>query len=182
MLESINQFFKKIKSFIRDYGSKFAFSLGMGGILAIYIIEKCKIKLIPVLKDTEHLYQFFLDNNITEINTIEIYILIISIIAIISSPLLSKKDSKRSIEVFIFITLFIFELVSVMSMIIYKDISKLFILGTIIISIYLVWIVMDILKIIYSWTKLDKSSEKQVDVAKLTFIWAIIAFILGVLR
>lgn len=182
MEESINKIFLKIKSLIREYSSKFVFSLGMGGLLAIYIIELCRMKVIPVLKETEDLYEIFVNLNIVDINVIEIYIIAISIVAIISSPLLSKKDLKRSYEVFFLITVFVFEIICFMSMVINKDINKLFIVGTTITSIYLVWIFIDILKIIYAWIKIDKSVEKQVDVAKLTFIWAIIAFILGLLR
>lgn len=178
----ISQFLKKIQLLIKNYGSKFTLSIGIGGVLALYIIEICRIKLIPILNRKEALYKFFVDNNITEINKFEICILIISIAAIIASPLLSKKDLKRDYEVLAFIILFIFELASFMSIIVYKDITEVFILVTTIMSFYLVWIGIDILKIIYGWSKIDRSAEKQVDVAKLTFIWAVIAFILGALR
>lgn len=153
ILEYINQLFLKSKLLIEHYGSKATFSFGMGGILSIYIIESCRMKIIPILKGKEDLYNFFIESNITEINVIEIYIIVISIIAIISSPLLSKKDLKRSFEVFMLIILFIFEIICFMDMIIHKDISKLFIIGTMITSIYLVWIIIDILKIIYLWIK-----------------------------
>lgn len=175
-------FFKKTKLSIKNYGYKFMFSLGVGGLLALYIIELCRIKLITNLNWEEYFHDFIIYNNINRISYIEICILITSIISIVSAPLLSKRDSKRNFEVIFFIILSVFELICFMSMLVQQEINNMFILGTTITSIYIVWITIDILKIIYTWTKIDKSAEKQVDVSKLTFIWAIIVFIIGILR
>jgi len=44
---------------------------------------------------------------------------------------------------------------------------------------YISWLGIEVLKAIYRWLIIDKGKENQFDVAKLTFIWVIIAFVLG---
>lgn len=171
----------KIKLAIKNHASKIVFSLGMGGILALYIVEFCRIRIIPNLKNPENLSEFLLDNNLIMIHPIEVVILISSIVAIILAPLLKSQNAK-TIKMFSLIVFLFFELIAFMSVMVYQEISLVFILSTTITSIYLIWIAMDILQIIYNWIKIDKKIEEQVDVVKLTFILAIIAFLLGLLR
>ena len=181
-MKSISRFFSKMESLFEKYGVRGALSIGIGGIISLYIIEYCRINLLPVLGGTDVLYKFIVDNNITSINKIEVFIMFISIIAIISAPLLTKRNSKKRFEIFLIVILLSLELVCFMSVIIYQYINTLFILGTSITVIYLVWFSIDVLKEIYFWTRINKSKEDQVDVTKLTFIWAIIVFILGLSR
>jgi hypothetical protein len=182
MMKNISELFLKVKSLFEKYKSRGALSIGIGGIISLYIIEYCRINLLPVLDGTNVLYNFIIDRNITGINKIEVFIMCVSIVAIISAPLLAKRNSKKGIEIFLIIMLLFFELASFMSVIIYQYITILFILMTTITAIYLVWFVIDVLQIIYDWTRINNSDENKVDVTKLTFIWAIIAFILGFLR
>ncbi|MGU8438674.1 hypothetical protein [Clostridium perfringens] len=181
-MENIKKIFPKIKFLFKKYSSRGAISIGLGGLISLYIIEYCRINLIPFFNGKNSLYNFILDNNITSINEIEIFIMLVSIIAIISAPLLAKRNSKKMFEIFLIVILLFLELVCFMSLIVYQYITTLFILGTVITWSYLVWFSIDILKEIYLWTRINKSKEDQVDVTKLTFIWAIIVFILGLLR
>lgn len=181
-MENVSRLFFRIKSLFEKYAVRGSLSIGIGGIISLYIIEYCRGNLLYTFDGTNNLYEFIIDQNIISINNIEVFIMGISIIALISAPLLTKRNSKKSFEIFLIVILLFFELVCFMSVIIHQDITVLFILGTTITVIYLVWFLIDVLKIIYFWTRISNSEENKVDVSKLTFIWAIIAFILGFFR
>ncbi|MDQ0149615.1 hypothetical protein ACFO6R_16100 [Eubacterium multiforme] len=175
-----NRNFSKILSVIKNNLSKGVFSLGMGGLVAIYFIEFCRIRIIPNLKSiNSNFYEVFITNNMIHIDTIELYGIIISIILIMIAPLLREKEN---LTICFFIVIIFIESVSFMSVFVHQSITKLFILGTILTSVYLIWFIIDILKSIYNWIHIEKSSKNQVDVTKLTFIWAIIIFLIGLLR
>lgn len=177
----VKHIFLSIKSIIKDYGSRFIFSVGVGGIFALYLIEFCRVRILPNISNIDIMHGSGNHLEVMKIHPMEVFIFLISIISIMISPLLSKKKSKI-IRIFSLIVVLFMELVSFMSIIVYQEISSLFIVWTMIMSVYLIWIAIDILKVIYNWLKINKESEEQVDIAKLTFIWAIIAFILGLLK
>lgn len=181
-MKFIKVLFWRIKYLLKKYSGKGAFSIGIGGLISLFIIEYCRFKLIPFFTGTNALYNFIVDNKLEDITNIEFIIMFISIIAIIFAPLLTKRNSKKMFKLTFIVLLLFFESVCFVSIIINPSITKPFILLTTITFISLVWFSIDILKVIYSWTKIDKSKENQVDVTKLTFIWAIIVFILGLLR
>lgn len=161
--------------------SKTIFSIGLGGLFSLYIIQLCRVKLLPFIKEQGELSEIAISMGGASINSIEIFILLVSLTAIISAPLLSEKSSKGSKQVFILVILIFFNLMTFMSIVIQQQVNTIFIISITIASIYLVRIGLDILKIIYNWTKQDKKVDDQPDVAKLTLIWAVIAFILGIM-
>ncbi|MBP2098048.1 hypothetical protein [Enterococcus rivorum] len=181
-MSKIQKYLLVVQSIVKKYGSKFVFSLGLGGLFSLYIIEFFRMKVIPKLENLKEIHEVLGENNISSITSLEIIILVVCIVSLISAPLLSKNDSKRSYEVVAFIVLLFFELIAILSVLVSKEINNLFIVGTTILSIYFVWLMIDILKITYAWTKIDKTAEKQIDVTKLTLIWAIIVFLLGMFR
>lgn len=182
MEKNYEYFLLKLKELIRIYASKFIFSLGVGGLISLYVTELFRIKLLPYLNGVDEIYNVLMNLNIKGINFIEPFILIISLILIISAPLFSKNFSGKTLKLVFLILTFGLEIISCISVFIKGEISNSFILMNIIIFTYFVWLIIDILKIIYSWSRIDKLSENQVDVTKLTLIWAIIAFLLGLLK
>lgn len=179
-MKYIGEIFLKMKACLKKCRVREAISIGIGGLISVYIIEYCRLNLIPALNGRNIVYQFIVDRNITSINKIEIFIILVSIIAIIYAPLLAKNSSK-DFEMFLGIILMFMEIVCFMSVVMYEYITTIFILGTTITVIYLLWFIMGVLKEIYFWTRIEKSEYNQVDVTKLTFIWAVIVFILGLI-
>ncbi|MGL9921168.1 hypothetical protein [Enterococcus sp. DIV1758] len=172
----------KTQFVIKRFGSKFVFSLGLGGLISLYIVEFFKVKMLPHLNNFNKLHEVLADNNILSIGNIEIIIFIVSMVSIISAPLLSLNDSKKNYSVVGLIILLFVEMVAVLSVCVSQQIGNLFIVCTTILCVYLIWLLLDILKIAYAWTKIDKTEKNQIDVAKLTFIWAIIVFLLGLFK
>lgn len=172
----------KTRFIIEKFGSKFVFSLGLGGLASLYIVEFFKMKILPNLISFNEISKFLAENNIFDIGTMEVLIFIVSMVSIISAPLLSVNDSQNNYNVVGLIVLIFIEIISVLSICARHKIGYLFIISTTIFSVYLVWLLIDILKIAYSWTKIDKSEKNQIDVTKLTFIWTVIVFLVGLFK
>ncbi|EGS5728769.1 hypothetical protein I9Y33_002280 [Clostridium perfringens] len=177
-----NEFLLKSKDLIEKYSSKFIFSLGLAGLITLYITTFCSIKLNQYLKWSDHIYNIITSKNIEGPIYIEQFILIISIISIMAAPLLNKKFSKSFWKIFFFNFISFVEIISFVSIFIKGEINNLFIISTIITFTYLIWIIIDILKFIDKWIRIKKSSENQFDLVKLTFIWGMILFLIVFLK
>ena len=62
--------------------------------------------------------------------------------------------------------------------------NKLFIFSIVLLisMVILMYILINVFRNIYNWLKIDKSKDKQIDVAKLTFVWGIIIFLYSLLK
>jgi hypothetical protein len=152
-------------------------SMGLGGLITIYIVNLFRFNLsslninIPI----------GIEENLRP-RTLEIGIFLFSIIAILSSPLLSQKieqDKYKPFKIIVLIFLIIANLASFMTAIAQNNINNTFIVLLLALSICVIKLILKFFILAYEWI-LMKDKVTQVDVAKVTLIWAIIAFILGV--
>ena len=62
--------------------------------------------------------------------------------------------------------------------------NKLFLFSIVLLisMVILMYILINVFRNIYNWLKIDKSKDKQIDVAKLTFVWGIIIFLYSLLK
>jgi len=159
-------------------GSEILFSIGAGSLLAFYLIELCKVKLVPLSDEIEKL---ILTGNTQAIymGLLEYVIFMVGVIAILIAPLLSQRNKGVGIKVFLLLVLALIDIGGVITVIAQGRVFSTFILVVWISSVYMTWFCIGVMKIIYGWIKIDKEEKNQFDVAKLTFIWAIIAFLLG---
>ena len=86
-----------------------------------------------------------------------------------------KKAGKRCLILLCF--LFI-DFCSLISVIVRGELFHIYIVVVWVSSIYFVWMCFEILGVLYRWMKTE-SAGQTIDVVKLTFLWTIIAFILG---
>lgn len=63
------------------------------------------------------------------------------------------------------------------------EVNVVFVITVFLMVIWIVWVLLDFIIAVYKWLWISKDDrdKKQIDVAKLTFIWAIIIFIYGIL-
>lgn len=144
--------FSKLKSIIINNIGQFLSSLGIGGFLSLFIIEKVRVNFKLPLEKIKNIYDMYGSN----ITNLELYILLISILLLIISPILSKKISKTRWKIFIINNLILLEVISFMSIVVHQKITDLFIIGTTLLSIFIIWIIIDILRHIKRWFKKDE--------------------------
>lgn len=173
----VNDFFKRLS----DNPQAF-FSLALGGFLSCYITVFIRKEIMPIFSQEEILKRFVENSEFISIGLFEIVVFVISFITILIAPLLGKKDKKQNKKVFLF---FIIAVTSVFFIIISAGRQRLDYITAILIlfsCILFISILIDILKATYQWLKVDKKQKGQIDIAKLTFIWTIIVFIIGILK
>lgn len=172
-----SQGLKKIRIKVGN-GSELSFAVGIGSLVAFWLINVCKDKAIPLSAEIEKV--------ITSGNYQEIYvgmwegiIFMVGFLASFIAPLLSQWDKKMGIKVSVLLALVSFDLCGLMTVIAQGQVYPFFMVTVWVSSIYIVWLCIGVLKIIYGWLKIEKEEKNQFNVAKLTLIWTVIAFLLG---
>lgn len=165
------------KKHIEKMVGKIFLSLGGGGILAVYLVNLCRLKLLPI---SEEIGKLIAIENMTgtEINALEPAIILISIFSFLISPFFIQWNKKRGIEILILFFAFFIDISGAVIVVASGEISGFYIFCLWITATYVSWICIEIINILYYWIKED-TSESHYDIVKLTFVWTIIAFILG---
>lgn len=144
--------FSKLKSIIINNIGQFLSSLGIGGFLSLFIIEKVRVNFKLPLEKIKNIYDMYGSN----ITNLELYILLISILLLIISPILSKNITKTRWKIFVINNLILLEVICFMPVVVHQKITDLFIIGTTLLSIFIIWIIIDILRHIKRWFKKDE--------------------------
>ncbi|MFQ8921933.1 MAG: hypothetical protein ACLR60_08570 [Clostridium paraputrificum] len=155
MRNIFTEIFLKIKLLIKEYAGILLASIGIGWLIALYIIGYCRNKVIPVLNEID-IYKIFNDKNVISVSESESVILFIVLILIILSPLLIFKNLRIAGSISFGISLLLLEYIVFWSVIIDKDITTIFIEWTTFTSIYLVFLSIYILKHIFRRKSINK--------------------------
>ena len=147
-----NNMFLKLKSIVTNNIGQFLSSLGIGGFLSLFIIEKVRVNFKLPLEKIKNVYDIYGSN----ITNLELYILLISILLLIISPILSKNITKTRWKIFVINNLILLEVIFFMSVVVHQKITDLFVIGTTLLSIFIIWIIIDILRHIKRWFKKDE--------------------------
>lgn len=144
--------FSKLKSIIINNIGQFLSSLGIGGFLSLFIIEKVRVNFKLPLEKIKNIYDMYGSN----ITNLELYILLISILLLIISPILSKNITKTRWKIFVINNLILLEVICFMPVVVHQKITDLFVIGTTLLSIFITWLIIDILRHIKRWFKKDE--------------------------
>lgn len=174
--------FHSFKKFLQENMGRITLSIGLGGFSTLYIIFMCESHLIPYLESLNLFDSVSLETMNVNLNIPEMLVFIISLLCTLVSPLLWKKQKNTAFKVSMLLFLLFLVATTGFIMVISARISSAFKISVALLSVYSVWIAIDILRIIYSWLMIEKSKSVQLDVAKLTFLWAIIVFIFGIMK
>jgi len=162
--------------------SKLLFCISVGGFLSVWIMEIFRMKYLSFLKDNMYKLQQLEENGFLNITRAEINILAFSIICFICIPFFIQKMEHKTIKICITIGLLFLDFIFFLRSLVTEQIDLSLIILVTISCIFLIYLLLDLLSFLYSWIQVNDSSTTKVDVAKLTFIWAIIVFIIGFLR
>lgn len=144
--------FSKLKFIIINNIGQFLSSLGIGGFLSLFIIEKVRVNFKLPLEKIKNIYDMYGSN----ITNLELYILLISILLLIISPILSKNITKTRWKIFVINNLILLEVICFMPVVVHQKITDLFVIGTTLLSIFITWLIIDILRHIKRWFKKDE--------------------------
>ena len=152
-------------------------SFGIGSISYFYLINYLQRNIFDKVKS----YLENVDNiNIIQVNNIGY--LVVGFIFIVLSVLFLNKSEKTKILILLFIFSIILGMTGITAVVISQN--KLFIFSIVLLisMVILMYILINVFRNIYNWLKIDKSKDKQIDVAKLTFVWGIIIFLYSLLK
>lgn len=155
--------------------------VGLGGLLSIYLIELCNQKFLPLCQKLT--VRDFL--NVNGMSYIQLAVLFLSIWSIVFYWLshLIAHDQLRGIKIFsIFGVLFFLMGSGVVSFLIQHKLNNYFIVFTFLASIITTKMFLDGILLINQWIRVEKKASNQVDVAKLTFIWAVVIALINLLK
>ena len=131
---------------------KFLLSLGTGGFITLYVLNLCKIKLLPV---SEKIWKIISDGDIPDINmdTLEPVIVWVSLFALLMAPLVSQLDRKMRIELFFLLLAVFINISGIYIVLISGEIPAFYVLCLWITATYTTWICIEKIKVIYCWVK-----------------------------
>ena len=152
-------------------------SFGLGGIAAFYMIQFSVIKLLPLSKEMKEIML----NGASQDFGVGVFvsvILLVSLFALLAAPLFLQWDENAGIKILILLLVFCSDAVGMLTVIVRGEIFLSYMAVIWISSIYIAWFSLGIINIVYQWVK-SGTENVQFNMVKLTFLWTIIAFIIG---
>ena len=170
-------FSSKIVKFIKEDLAFIILSFGIGSISYFYLINYLQRNIFDKVKS----YLENVDNiNIIQVNNIGY--LVVGFIFIVLSVLFLNKSEKTKSLILLFIFSIVLGMIGIIAVVFSQNKLFLFSIVLLISMVILMYILINVFRNIYNWLKIDKSKDKQIDVAKLTFVWGIIIFLYSLLK
>lgn len=179
----IKEILNKIRSLLVY---KLLISVIISGILTNFFIIKLYGYLDVIVNQKERIFECNL------VNLLLLIIAMISFILLICFPyiiMFSKNDNKQKIRYYLLGLTVSLSLYLYLYLLYYKKISFIIVIGVYLSVIYFVYVLLEVLEVVYSWlweTSYIKGNKvkkkyKKIDTKKLSLLWAIIIFVLGIL-
>ena len=177
---------KKINKIRRLLTYKLLISVIISGILTNFFIIKLDKYLDIIVNQKERIFECNL------VNLLLLIIVIISFILLICFPyiiMFYKNYNKQKIRYYLLGLTVSLSLYLYLYLLYYKKISFIIVIGVYLSVIYFVYVLLEALEVVYSWlweTSYIKGNKvkkkyKKIDTKKLSLLWAIIIFVLGIL-
>jgi len=150
-------------------------SFSLGGLITVFITHVLRLNMLSI--DVGRIIQA---NYGMELTQLEFIIFLFSITTVLTLPLLVNKDKYTNIKTCGLILLVFINIGSFLSVFARNEITNAFVVLLLMLSVSLVKIFIKFLKISYNWFLLSEE-ESRVNVAKVTLLWTIMVFVLGIL-
>ncbi len=151
--------------------------IGIGGFIAYFFIQFMKLKLLPLSVELN----FAVMNGTlpdVKIEIAEAAVFMISVFVLLIAPLFIHWNKSAGLKIVMLLFVFFADIGGVMTVVVRGEIFTFFIFVIWFSAIYITWLCFGIGKILYAWVK-TSSADPGFDIVKLTFVWTIIAFIIG---
>lgn len=154
--------------------SKMLCAAGVGGLLTYYFIMTSEVPLAQASKAIKDM-AVATQMELVRSHMPGLIILSISIFLLLLAPLLMRQEKRRWLKIYALLTVVLINGCSIAIAVVQGKIPTLYLVILWISCSYILWLLFDVLKLIYNWVRIDGKT----DVVKLTFIWAILTFILA---
>lgn len=171
---------QKFKEIFKKNILKIIFIISMSGFLFTYIMNYIKLNIVPNLIDLKDpsLIEKLNKIDIGPPTTFEVIIMMTSIILfIIGSLMLSESKKIIGFSIALGTIILIFQWVAIIDLVISRNVTLYFMVASYISIIYVTFIMGEFLNSLNVWMR--TGNNNQYDVAKLTFIWVVIIFVLN---
>lgn len=180
------KFSKKINRIRSLLTYKLLISVIISGILTNFFIIKLDKYLDIIVNQKERIFECNL------VNLLLLIIAMISFILLVWFPyiiMFSKNDNKQKIRYYLLGLTVSLSLYLYLYLLYYKKITFIIVIGIYLSVIYFVYVLLEALEVVYNWlweTSYIKGNKvkkkyKKIDTKKLSLLWAIIIFVLGIL-
>ena len=173
-----------IRKFLLNF--KLLIAIIISGILTNLIVRILVKYLDVIVNQKERIFEYNL------VNVLSLIVAMISFVLLFSFPFIimySKNDDKQKNRYYLLGVILVLNLFFYFYLLEYK---KIIILGVMLIYlsvIYFVYVLLEALEVVYNWlweTSYIKGNKvkkkyKKIDTKKLSLLWAIIIFVLGIL-
>ena len=152
--------------------------IGIAGVLSLLFIEWSRWNLVPLsekinLVRVSEIYREF------QIEFIEGGIATVSIFTLFTAPSLIRWDNNRSvINVSLLLLAIIADVAGIIAVITRGEIFENYVIVIVLSMCIYVKNILEMIQKLYHWITTE-SEENHYDIVKMTFIWTIIAFIIG---
>ena len=149
-------------------------AMGIGGLMAFYLIELSRIRLIPF---SETLKSMIISGNIKSLGgeIFESLILLVSFFSMLTAPLLICWDQSAGKKILGLLFILFVDIAGIVSVIARGEIFLLYMIVIWVSAVYITWFCFGIFRILHQWIKKGTTVERY-DIVKLTFIWTIWRF------
>ena len=153
--------------------------IGIAGLLSLLFIEWSRWNLVPL---AEKINLVAVSENYHEFHTefIEVGIATFSIFTLFAAPSLVRWDSRSAINVTLLLFAIVIDIAAIISVIARGEIFETYIIMIVLSMCIYVKNILEITQKLYYWITTG-SEENHYDIVKMTFIWTIIAFIIGMI-
>lgn len=151
--------------------------IGIAGVLSLLFVEWSRWNLVPL---SEKIKLIALSQNYHEFQTefIEGVIATISIFTLFAAPSLVRWDNRSVINVSLLLLAIIADVAGIIAVITRGEIFENYVIVIVLSMCIYVKNILEMIQKLYHWITTE-SEENHYDIVKMTFIWTIIAFIIG---
>lgn len=180
------KFFKRINEMKSLLNYKLLISVIISGFMTNFVVKKLDKYLDIIVNQKERIFECNLVNLSLLIIAMTSFILLLFFPYII---MFSKNDKKQQIRYYLLGLTLSLNVYLYLYLLNYKKITFIIVIGIYLSVIYFFYVLLEVLEVVYSWlweTSYIKGNKvkkkyKKIDTKKLSLLWAIIIFVLGIL-
>lgn len=151
--------------------------VGIASLITYYLIKVSSIKLISLsLELKEQITTGKIEN--VGIGMLENLPLLVGTFALMVAPLFIKWDNSAGKKMLVLLFVLFVDIASAVTVVVRGQLFTAYVMVIWGSAIYITWFLLGVADILYLWVRTG-TSDGQFDVVKLTFIWTVIAFIIG---
>jgi hypothetical protein len=162
---------KRVEHFSMKNKNRLLITVPLSGLITLYVIRLIKVWITTITNEKYNILDLLLSENIIVLVTF------FSVIIFFLKVGLSHNDKKQKILRILIIICVVFTIISYFISVGNKQVNDVLIFFTYVLFNLLTYLIYDVVLIVYKWVVKDEATMAP----KLTFIWALITFLIAIL-